>query len=362
MTNKRTAVLGFDFVNLCVGNVHQSSHYFRTAFGFEPLWSSGPDGGIGAATISTMLGQGGVRLMLTTAVQDGDVNEHIHRHGDSVRDIGLLVDDVDAAFERSTANGARPVSEPRQTMFGNEAVRIAAVGTPADLVHSLVQRDSARVDASLHPTSAGDAVSPGFSRFDHVALAVEHDQLGPWVDFYQKAFGFTVTHQELTATEYTAMQSMVVENASGTVRFPIMQPASGRRRSQIEDFLVHHRGPGVQHLALQCDDIGTTVRRIRSTGIQFLDVPDAYYDSLPSRIADWSEHMEILRSLRVLIDRDEWGLLLQCFTKSVTGRPTLFFELVQRQGARGFGKGNIRALFEAVEREQMAREGKAALP
>jgi 4-hydroxyphenylpyruvate dioxygenase len=220
------------------------------------------------------------------------------------------------------------------------------IGGPGDLVHSLIQKPS---PVRSTPNGGGE-----FKGIDHVAIAVPPGSLDECAEYYRRVLGFEITHQELTATEYSAMRSIVVEDPSHSVKFPLVEPAAGKRESQVAEFLRHHGGPGVQHVALLCEDISTAVGRLRANGLHFLDIPDEYYRMAPSRVGDLGEAFERLRQAKVLIDRDEWGLLIQTFSRPITGRPTLFFELVQRDGARGFGAANIRALFEALELRQAA--------
>ncbi len=355
----RNVVLGFEYIELYVGNAQQAAHYLHSKFGFTPSHRSGLDTGALDET-AFLLNARDVNLIVRSALQKGPVAEHVFRHGDSIKDIALAVDDVDVAFEQAVRNGAKSLMEPQPIGTAEHSIIKATVGTPGDLVHSLVQKGIAGPpylpDGKLLAKGSGEQ-KPSFTSIDHIALAIEQGQLEAWVDYYQSAFGFEITHEETTATELTGMRSKVVENKSHTVKFPIVEPLDGKKRSQVEEFLQYHNGPGAQHVALLCDDIASTVRLLRQCGVEFLDIPDDYYAMLPSRLGGLGRQLQVLQTMRLLIDRDEWGELIQTFSRPITSRPTLFLELVQRNGARGFGGGNIRALFEAIEREQAARAG-----
>jgi 4-hydroxyphenylpyruvate dioxygenase len=352
----RDNVLGIDSVELYVGNIHQASHYFECKFGFEVHDSSA---GNTQDDSVVLLGSGGARISLVNAVFDHSAKEYVHRHGDSIRDIVLRVRSVEAAFQRAIDNGAIPILEPSTTESHGKLVQRATVSTPGDIVHSLV-REGDDLEIINNPqngnfSSHGGGTGSLFNSIDHVALAVPEGESELWAQYYQSAFGLEITHREDTQTDLTAMRSIVVENGQHTVKFPIVEPAPGRKRSQVEEFVRNHNGSGVQHVAFLCDDIASTVRHLRDCGVAFITVVDSYYDLLPTRFPQQPEHFGLLHDLQLLIDRDEWGDLIQTFTKPITGKPTLFFELVQRNGARGFGGGNIKALFEAVEREQALR-------
>jgi 4-hydroxyphenylpyruvate dioxygenase len=352
-------VAGFDFAELYVGNAQQAAHFFHTAFGFDVVQRSGLDTGFPDATVF-LLKAGEVQLVLSSPLGRGPIADHVNQHGDSVKDIALLVENLDEAFDRAVKAGAASILTPRPVESATHTMRKATVGTPGDIVHTLVQREKGvpLILGNAKEFTRGHTHRNAYFRaIDHIALAVERGRLETWVDYYKSVFDFEITHEEKTATEFTAMRSVVVENRSRTVKFPIVEPADGKKRSQIEDFLGYHNGPGAQHLALLCDDIESVVQDLRAHGVEFLEVPDNYYDALPSRLDLSDRQTQSLREARLLIDQDEWGDLIQTFSKPVTSRPTLFFELVQRNGARGFGGGNIRALFEAIEREQSARAG-----
>jgi 4-hydroxyphenylpyruvate dioxygenase len=356
-TPLRDMVLGFDHVRIHSGNAHQAARYFETNFGFTALEYAGLETGA-PDTTSFLLGAGQARLIVNSPLGPGALADRVHRHGDTVGDIALRVECVDAAFQRAIRAGAEALVEPHFMESEGQARREATVSTPGDLVHTLVERDrgtQVRLRNGRTITGNSGSLATGIENFDHAALAVNSGELDLWVDYYRAVFGLEVTHEETTATEWTAMRSKVVENESGTVKFPIVEPAPGRKRSQVEDFLAYHDGPGVQHLAVTCSDICAAVQKLRGSGVEFLQVPNAYYEAVPGRLGEVGSALHDLRENQILIDRDEWGDLLQTFSKPVTGRPTLFFELIQRKGGKGFGGGNIRALFEAVERDQAAR-------
>ena len=351
-------IKGIDYVELYVGNVPQAAYFYRMAFGFTPAAIASLETGARDRT-SLLLRQNEITMVVTGALSpDSPIAEHVNLHGDSVKDIAFAVDDAAQAFAEATSRGARPVMEP--TMFeqnGAHTVKATVAAYSGDTVHSFVQRAP---DAPLLPNSVPIPHQPitdsmGLVAWDHAAFCVEADMMQPWVDFYVNVMDFHVAHQEDVTTDYTGMNSKQVQNASGTVKFPISEPAPSRRKSQIEEYLSFHHGPGVQHVALLSDRICDTLPALRRSGIEFLKIPDNYYDNLEARVGKVSEDIALLRDLNVLVDRDEWGHLFQVFTKPLQARPTVFMEIIERQGARGFGGGNIRSLFEAIEREQAVR-------
>jgi 4-hydroxyphenylpyruvate dioxygenase len=289
----------------------------------------------------------------------GTIADHVRAHGDAIRDIAFTVANAKAAFERCVAAGAEPVAEPYVEKDEHGEVRRAVVRTFGDTVHSLVERKGYRGNflPGYRPWRATvEHDSAHLVGIDHVACCVEAGSLAKWVDFYERAFGFGEIHHEDVATERSAMNSKVVGSEDRAIKLPMMEPATGRGKSQIDEFLEYNHGPGGQHVAFLSDDIVATVRALRADGwVAFLETPGAYYDAVPERVGDIEEDLRDLRELNVLVDRDRWGYLLQVFTRPVTGKPTSFLEIVQRKGARGFGGGNVRALFEAVERAQAAR-------
>lgn len=351
-----SGLLGFDFVELYVGNALQAAHFYRSAFGFTPVARAGLETGVRDRS-SIVLQQQDVCLVVTSALRpDHPIGEMVRQHGDCVRDVALRVEDAERAFERAVRHGAIPIMEPTALEDGNGRVVRAIIGGPSDFVHSLVGRQgySGTFLPGFQPIAVdAGARRPLVQRVDHVAFSVERGTLGRWAAFYQEALGFEEVPQEDTATEYSAMRSTVVQ--SGDIRFPLVEPADGRRKSQVEDYLQFHGGAGAQHVALLSDDIVDTVRRLRAGGIEFLKAPRMYYEMLHERVGAVDEDVAALRELDILLDRDEWGSLLQIFSKPVQSRPTLFFEVIQRNQARGFGSGNIRALFQAMELEQALR-------
>lgn len=349
---------GYDYVEFYVGNAHQAAHYYRTAFGFTPTAYSGLETGR-RDSVSYVVEQGGIRLVLTSALDpSGPVAEHVMLHGDGVKDIAFKVKDAARAFDELIARGARPVMEPALTEDEQGRVVKATVGVYGDTVHSLVQRDGYE-GAFLHGYMPLERKQPpaaiGLSAIDHIAISMEPGELERWVEFYKSVLSFHESHREDVETAYSAMNSKVVQNSTGRIKFPMVEPASGRRRSQIEEYLEFYHGPGVQHVAFLSGDIVKSVAALRAGGNEFLRTPPTYYEMLKDRVGSIREDVDALRGLNILVDRDEWGYLMQIFTKPVQSRPTVFMEVIQRKGARGFGSGNIRALFEALEREQTLR-------
>jgi 4-hydroxyphenylpyruvate dioxygenase len=349
----------FDYIELYVGNPVQAVHYYQTAFGFTPIAYAGLETKV-RDKASFVLQQGNIRLVLTGGFDaDSPINEHVRIHGDSVKDIAFEVDDVVAVFEAAVRHGAKPVMEP--TVFEGQKGRVikATIAAYGDTVHSFVQRNEYtgvflpgyhKFQSSL-PTEA-----TGFTEIDHVAVGIQPGELDSWVDFYKKILSFHEMHEEMISTEHSAMNSKVVEDSSHRIKFPLVEPVPSDRKSQIDEYLAYHNGSGTQHIAFLCDDIVTTVRTLQERGIRFLRTPGSYYDMLQERVGELdSELMAHLRDLNILVDRDDWGSLMQIFTKPVQSRPTMFVEVIQRNGARGFGGGNIKALFQAVEREQELR-------
>jgi 4-hydroxyphenylpyruvate dioxygenase len=295
-----------------------------------------------------------------TAAQgpDSPIAQHVSLHGDSVRDVAFLVDDVEKVFDCVVTNGAKPVAEPASFEDDHGYVIKATVAAYGDTVHSFLQRDAYRgpflkgYQALTAPESESRV---GLREVDHIAVGAEAGALGELVGFYCDVFGFHHSHEENVSSEYSAMNSKVVQDGTGRIKFPIVEPAVGKNRSQINEYLSYHHGPGVQHIALLADDIVASVRSLRDNRIEFLRTPDSYYDALESRVGEIDVDQRAIRELGILVDRDEWGYLMQTFTKPLHNRPTIFLEIIQRKAARGFGAGNIRALFEALEREQSER-------
>ncbi len=350
---------GTDHVELWVGNARQAAYHYRTAFGFDVIAYAGPETGV-RDRASYVLQQGKVRLVLTAPLQaEGAMAEHVRQHGDGVRAIALRVEDARAAYEAATSRGARSVAEPTVVTDSDGAITFASVATFGDTVHHFVERNEysgAHWPGYRGETRSGGGV--GLRFIDHTVGNVELGKMDDWVTFYSEVFGFSV-FQEFDehdiATQYSALRSKVARDPRSMVTFPINEPAVGIKASQIQEYLDYYRGSGVQHIALHTDDIISTVGAMRDRGVEFLAAPHSYYEALGERAAGIDEDLERLEDLSVLIDRDDDGYLLQIFTRPVGDRPTLFFEVIQRKGCKGFGKGNFKALFEAIEREQAAR-------
>ncbi|MCA1566083.1 MAG: 4-hydroxyphenylpyruvate dioxygenase [Acidobacteria bacterium] len=349
---------GIDYVELYVGNAYHAAHFYRTMFGFQPVACSGLETG-DRDRASFVMRQGNIRLVLTSAISpESAVAAHVSLHGDGVKDIAFRVDDASAAFDTAVRRGAVPVLEPSVSEDGDGRVTKATIAACGQTVHSFVTREGANSLFFPHyrpATNSRPAGAPGLTEIDHVAISVEAGALDRWVEFYECVLGFHRSHEEDISTEHSAMISKVVQSRDGQIKFPMMEPAPGRRKSQIDEYLTFHRGPGVQHLAFLSDNIGHTAGILRENGVEFLSTPAAYYSMLEARVGGLGEELQSLQSLGLLVDRDEWGYLKQVFTRPVQSRPTLFVEIIERVGARGFGAGNIKALFEAVEREQAMR-------
>ena len=355
---KTLEVEGIAYVELYVGNSRQAAYFLHTAFGFTPVAYAGQETGV-QDRMSYVLEQGDATVVLTAPLdQHSPIAQHVQLHSDGVKDIAFRVQDATSSFEEAVKRGARVVMEPMELEDEKGRVITATIGTFGDTVHTFVQRDeytgifspAYRPIKSVHP-----ALSPKVIGLDHLGISVEAGTLDQWVDYYRQVFGFHLVHQESIATAHTAMHSKVVQNRSGTVKFPMQEPAPGRRKSQIEEYLASYCGSGVQHLALLTSNIIQTTRMLRENGLEFLYTPETYYQTLGDRIGKIEESIDDLQAEHILVDRDEWGYLLQIFSKPIQSRPTVFLELIQRNNARGFGSGNIKALFEAIEREQMLR-------
>jgi 4-hydroxyphenylpyruvate dioxygenase len=357
------ALTGYDAIEFWVGNARQAAHFYRTAYGFSPVAYAGPETGV-RDRASYVLAQGEVRLVLTTALApDSPIAEHVARHGDGVRDVALGVLDARRAFEAAVVErGARPVLEPEELKDDHGVLRRAAIATYGDTVHSLVDRSDYHGPHQpgyvAWETAADSLPRVGIETIDHVVGNVELGRMDSWVEFYERVMGFTqLVHfsDEAISTEYSALMSKVAWDGTGRVKFPINEPAEGKRKSQIDEYLEFYRGPGVQHIAMATPDIVATVRALGARGIRFMRVPDTYYDDLAERFADLDVDVAALKELGILADRDDEGYLLQVFTAMNQDRPTVFFEMIERHGSRGFGEGNFKALFVALEREQAAR-------
>ncbi len=352
---------GTDYVELYVGNAKQAAHYYKTAFGFQTLAYAGLETGV-KDHVSYVLVQDKIRLVLTTPLTyDSPVGEHIRKHGDGVKVIALWVDDARQAFAETTARGAEVYFEPTVESDADGEIVRAGIRTYGDTVHIFVERKNyngvfmpgyEKIESEYNP------ISTGLKYIDHMVGNVELGAMNKWANFYANVMGFAnlVTFDDKDiSTEYTALMSKVMTNGNGRIKFPINEPAKGLKKSQVEEYLDFYGGAGCQHIAVATDDIVFTISEMRKRGVEFLYVPGKYYDTVEERVGEIAEDMATLKSLGIMVDRDEEGYLLQIFTKPVEDRPTLFFEIIQRKGARSFGKGNFQALFESIEAEQARR-------
>ena len=341
------------------GNAKQSAFFYRKAFGFSQLAYSGLETGNREAA-SYVLSQGKIRFVITSPLRGEHAGaEHIRQHGDGVRDIALLVEDADFAFAEAVRRGAKPAVEPYDMTDENGTVRRAAIHTYGDTLHSFISYRDYR-GPFLPGYQAADVPNDaaGLLVVDHIGGNVELGKMNEWAEFYSKVMGFSryITFDDKDiSTEYSALMSIVMSDANRIVKFPINEPAPGRKKSQIDEYLDWYAGPGVQHVALLCGDIIETVKKLKANGVEFLSVPDSYYDELKDRVGEIEEPIDEIKKLHILVDKDAEGYLLQLFTKPVEDRPTVFFEIIQRKGSRGFGKGNFKALFESIEAEQAKR-------
>ncbi|GIV41886.1 MAG: 4-hydroxyphenylpyruvate dioxygenase [Vicingaceae bacterium] len=354
-------IIGTDHVELYVGNAKQAAYYYQTAWGFQPLAYSGLETG-NKEKVSYVLQQGKIRLVLTSPYRStSPINEHIVKHGDGVKVIALQVEDATKSFEETTSRGAKAYLEPKKLQDENGEVIISGIHTYGDTVHLFVERNNyngpfmpgfVKWDPPYKPAPVG------LKYIDHMVGNVDWGQMNTWAQFYAKVMGFAQLisfDDKDISTEYTALMSKVMSNGNGRIKFPINEPAEGKKKSQIEEFIEFYEGAGVQHIAVATDDIISTVKELKKRGVDFLYVPDTYYDDLLDRVGPIEEDITPLKELGILVDRDDEGYLLQLFTKPVVDRPTMFFEIIQRKGAKSFGKGNFKALFEAIEREQARR-------
>ena len=353
---------GWDHVELWVGNAKQAAYYYEHAFGFRRTAYAGPETGV-RDRASYVVEQSDIRLVLTSTLHPGhEIAEHAYTHGDGVKDIALRVPDARHAYHAAVERGARSVRKPQTLEDEFGTVELATIATYGDVVHTFVGRNG--YEGAYLPgyvaqecaDSVGDA--PGLLAIDHIVGNVELGRMNEWVEFYERVFGMTeMIHfsDEDISTEYSALMSKVMTDGQGKIKFPINEPAEGKRKSQIDEYLEFNHGAGAQHIALQSSNIVRAVEALQRRGVVFLSTPDAYYDETPERVGEIDESWDDLRRLRILADRDDDGYLLQIFTKTAQDRPTLFFEVIERHGARGFGDGNFKALFEAIEREQALR-------
>jgi 4-hydroxyphenylpyruvate dioxygenase len=357
-TKQKMGIENVDHVHLLVGNAFQAMHFLHSRFGFVPVGYQGLETGH-RDHISYAMAQGNTRIVVTSSTNPSSSIAHeVRLHGDGVKDIAFGVEDAERSFHLALLRGACPVQEPTTKKNESGQVVTASVQSFGHMTHTFVQRagENTAFSPDFQPFHLRVGSGPSaLAELDHVALTFPAGQLEDGVAFYTSILDLNVTHEENIITANSAMNSKVVQNETDTVRFPMMEPGPGRRTSQIEEYLRYNGGAGVQHLAFACHDIIEGVRLLQEGGVAFLQTPGSYYDMLESRVGALHQDVKALRALNILVDRDEWGYLLQIFTKPITGRPTLFFELIQREGAKGFGSGNIRALFEAVEREQALR-------
>lgn len=352
---------GTDYVEFYVGNAKQASHFYRSAFGFSLVAYRGPETGV-RDRASYLMQQGKIRLVLTTALSpNSEIADHVHRHGDGVKDYAMWVDDARAAYATAIERGAISIREPHVVQDEHGEVVIAAIGTYGDTIHSLVERRHYRgtfLPGFVPVSPRYQPADVGLKFVDHCVGNVELGRMNHWVSYYANVLGFRnlITFDDSDiSTEYSSLMSKVMANGNDKIKFPINEPAVGKKKSQIEEYLDFYGGPGAQHLALATDDILATVTQLRDRGVDFLSVPTTYYDDLQARVGKIDEPVEELAKLGILVDRDPDGYLLQIFTKPVEDRPTLFYEIIQRKGATSFGKGNFKALFESIEREQALR-------
>jgi len=355
-------LMGTDYVEFYVGNAKQVAHFYKTALGFQSLAYAGLETGVKDRT-SYVVVQDKIRLMFTTPMPgtESDIFDHIEKHGDGVKVIALWVEDAKKAWEETTKRGAKSYFEPRVEKDNDGEVVRSAIHTYGDTVHVFVERKNYKgtfLPGYKKWESHYNPEPVGLKFIDHMVGNVGWGEMKEWCDFYAKVMGFaqiiSFTDDDIS-TEFTALMSKVMSNGNGRIKFPINEPAKGKKKSQIEEYLDFYKGAGVQHIAVATDDIVATVSAMRDRGVEFLYVPEEYYDDLLERVGEIDEDVEVLKQHGILIDRDDEGYLLQLFTKPVVDRPTMFFEVIQRKGAQSFGVGNFKALFEAIEREQESR-------
>jgi 4-hydroxyphenylpyruvate dioxygenase len=360
MTDDFLPINGTDHIEFYVGNAKQASLFYQHCMGFDLVAYAGPETGIRDRT-SYVLQQNKVRFVLTTALQpDSDIAAHVHKHGDGVKVLALWVDDAKKSFFETTSRGGSVAREPQVLKDEYGEVIVASIKTYGETIHTFVERKNYHgpflPGYKSRKSSFSDPI--GLMYVDHCVGNVELGRMNQWVRFYEEVMGFKllVTFDDKDiSTEYSALMSKVVSNGNGYIKFPINEPATGKKKSQIEEYLEFYQGAGVQHIAIATDDIVYTVGELRKRGMEFLYVPDTYYENVLDRVGRIEEDLKDLKKLNILIDRDEEGYLLQIFSKPVQDRPTLFFEIIERNGAKSFGKGNFKALFESIEREQALR-------
>jgi 4-hydroxyphenylpyruvate dioxygenase len=350
---------GIDHVELWVGNASQAAFFYRHALGFKEVAYAGLETGVRDRT-SHVLEQGRIRIVITGALTpDHEIGRHVALHGDGVKVIALSVPDAAYAYRTAVERGAEGVREPWEETDAGGSLKLSQIATYGETVHTFVERDGYK--GAFRPTYEKrdlPGADVGLLAIDHIVGNVELGAMETWVKFYEDVFGMTeMIHfsDEAISTEYSALMSKVVTSGNGRIKFPINEPAEGKRKSQIDEYLEFYGGPGAQHIAVATRDIVKTVEAMQAQGIQYLRTPDSYYDDVPERIGKIAESIDDLRRLGILVDRDDEGYLLQVFSKPIGDRPTMFYEVIERHGARGFGEGNFKALFEAIEREQERR-------
>ncbi|WP_074406880.1 MULTISPECIES: 4-hydroxyphenylpyruvate dioxygenase [Aquimarina] len=354
-------LLGTDYVELYVGNAKQAAYYYQAAWGFQIIAYAGLETGR-KDSVSYVLQQDKIRLVLTSPLQpDGDINKHINAHGDAVKVVALWVDDATKSYQETVKRGAKSYMEPTVEEDENGRVVFSGIHTYGETVHIFVERKNYNgvfLPGYMAWNKPYKTETTGLKFIDHMVGNVGWNEMNKWCEFYAKVMGFAqlVSFDDKDiSTEYTALMSKVMSNGNGRIKFPINEPAEGRKKSQIEEYIDFYNGAGVQHIALATDNIIETVSALQNRGIEFLTVPASYYETVLDRVGEIDEDLAPLKELGILIDRDDEGYLLQIFTKPVLDRPTMFFEIIQRKGAQSFGKGNFKALFEAIEREQEQR-------
>jgi 4-hydroxyphenylpyruvate dioxygenase len=352
---------GTDYVEFYVGNAKQAAYFYQTAFGFELVAYAGLETGV-KDKASYVLQQGKVRFVLTTSFDpESEISQHVRKHGDGVKVLALWVDDAAYSLEATTSRGAKMALPLHTHKDEHGEVKTASIQTYGETIHTFVERRNYKgvfLPGYRQANPSYKTTPIGLQHIDHCVGNVELGDMDKWVSFYEEVMGFklllTFDDKDIS-TEYSALMSKVVSNGNGYIKFPINEPAEGKKKSQIEEYLDFYKGPGVQHVALATNDIVHTVSELRNRGVEFLNVPSSYYEDLTQRVGAIDEDIAILKGLNILVDRDEEGYLLQIFTKPVEDRPTLFYEIIQRKGAKSFGKGNFKALFESIEREQALR-------
>jgi 4-hydroxyphenylpyruvate dioxygenase len=352
---------GTDYIEFYVGNAKQAANFYKTAFGFQNLAYSGPETGV-KDRASYAIRQNKITFVLTTPIRaTNPIADHVYKHGDGVKALALRVEDATSAWNETTKRGGKSYMEPKTLSDEDGEVVVSGIHTYGDVVHLFVERDNyrgpflpgfRRWESNYHPSETG------LQHVDHCVGNVGWGQMNPWVKFYEEVMGFrnilTFDDKDIS-TEYSALMSKVMSNGNGFVKFPINEPAEGKKKSQVEEYLEFYDGEGVQHIAMGTNNVIETVTDLQKRGVEFLNIPSNYYETVLDRVGHIDEELNALKKLGILVDRDDEGYLLQIFTKPVEDRPTLFFEIIQRKGAKSFGKGNFKALFEAIEREQAAR-------